>query len=96
MNAELLKRVDPKHYFDQFLSAKIYPDGRSTVEHRPFRLDVGVEKKAHGFALVQQSGACVTCSVGLSVAPVSDKPAILFELEAVEDVSKVRAFAVCL
>jgi len=89
MNADLLKRVDPKRYFDQFLSAKIYPDGRATDEHRPFRLDVGVEKeKAHGSALVQQSGACVTCSVGLSVAPVSDEPAILFDLGAVEDVPK--------
>jgi len=92
MNAELLKRVDPKRYFDQFLSSKIYPDGRSIVEHRPFSLDVGVKKKAFGSALVQQSGACVTCSVELSVAPVSDEPAILFYVEAVEDIPKVSSF----
>jgi exosome complex RNA-binding protein Rrp42 (RNase PH superfamily) len=89
LNAELLKKVHPRRYFEQYLADGLYPDGRTVTEHRPFRLDLGVEKQAYGSSLVQQSGACVSCAVSLSVAPQSDEPAVLFELEATERVPTV-------
>jgi hypothetical protein len=38
---ELLKRLDPEHYFEEFLSEGVYPDGRQLTQFRDAIIDCG-------------------------------------------------------
>uniref|UniRef100_A0A915D389 Ribosomal RNA-processing protein 43 n=1 Tax=Ditylenchus dipsaci TaxID=166011 RepID=A0A915D389_9BILA len=65
-SGELLKKIDPEQYFDQFIGESVYPDGRDTSQFR----------------------ASVSCTCNLSVAPDSDEPLILYELNWLECIPK--------
>jgi exosome complex RNA-binding protein Rrp42 (RNase PH superfamily) len=41
-SGEILKKIDPIHYFEQFLPEGIYPDGRNTCQFRPLSVEMGV------------------------------------------------------
>lgn len=88
-SADLLKKIDPLYYFDQFLSEGVYPDGRETVQFRSLSIEQRVGLNGYGSAYVQQGGACVSCNVNLSVALDSDEPSIVFDLIALECIDSV-------
>lgn len=88
-NVDLLKKIDPFYYFDQFLSEGVYPDGRETVQFRSLSIEQRLGSKNYGCAYVHQGGAFVTCDVNLSVAPDSDESPIVFELISLECVDTV-------
>ncbi|KAI1724071.1 dip2/Utp12 family domain-containing protein [Ditylenchus destructor] len=87
-SGELLKKIDPEQYYDQFVSEGVYPDGRCTSQFRPFSVEFSVDRAACGSALVQQGGASVSCACNVSVAPYSNEPPIVYDLSWLECIPK--------
>lgn len=88
----LLKRIDPLYFYDQFLSKGVYPDGRETVQFCPISIEQNFDTKSYGSAYINQGAASVMCNVNLSVGPVSDDPPIVFDLVSLECVDSVIFF----
>uniref|UniRef100_A0A914E4M2 Ribosomal RNA-processing protein 43 n=1 Tax=Acrobeloides nanus TaxID=290746 RepID=A0A914E4M2_9BILA len=87
-SGELLKKFDPQKYFDQFLSEGVYPDGRPVSQFRESNVKTSVDRESDGSSYVQQGGACVSCTVNLSVAISSSEPGVLFTIESLGSVSE--------
>jgi len=86
LNCEILRKIDPQRYFEQFLSEGVYPDGRDCRQHRPINVETGVDRHASSSSFVRQDGTNILCSAQLSIAPDNSEPSISFEIEVLENV----------
>ncbi|CAD6188458.1 unnamed protein product [Caenorhabditis auriculariae] len=67
----LLKIVDPKNYYESYLSAGVYPEGRSLRSFPRLSFKQG-ECGGVGSSLVSSGGVTVSCSIEASVSLCND------------------------
>lgn len=72
---EQLQRLQPVHFLKSCLNSNLRPDGRSILDSRSMKFDLGSIGSAHGSALVSIGNTSVSCGIKFEIAePEITKP----------------------
>ncbi|KAE9550389.1 hypothetical protein FO519_006407 [Halicephalobus sp. NKZ332] len=81
-SAAVLKKSDPVAFFDSFLLAESFPDGRSLDQFREIRIYPGTNWKRQRTVIVERGDVVVSVTGRLILQRNNDSETMLFKVEA--------------
>lgn len=91
-SAAVLKKSDPVAYYDSFLLAESFPDGRSLDKFRDIRIYPGTNWKRQRTVIVERGDVVVSVTGRLILQRNNDSQPMLFKIEASDKKGKVSIY----